>query len=285
MTLPAPIRAAVAGALHGVVEWLPVSSSGHVALLIDAAGWPEADPARRRERRALEVALHTGSLVPLSRRVAADLRTAPAPLALVAAGAAATGITSVIGAAAGDAVESRFAGPRSVAAGLAAGSAALIAAERAAGRAVDSPACAAARAVEPGACAVDSAGRAAGRTLAQLTPADIAAVGVAQGLAIWPGVSRRAATLAAARARGLDPEAASALSWAVGLPTLVAATAWQFWRARHELRAAPAAPVSGAAASAAVGLATAALPVRTARWPAAVWAAWRLALAAATLRR
>ncbi|MBJ7472219.1 MAG: hypothetical protein JHD16_13015, partial [Solirubrobacteraceae bacterium] len=222
MTPRAPTRAAIVGALHGVVEWLPVSSSGHVALLIDAARWPEAVPARRRERRALEVALHTGSLVPLGRRVAADLRAAPAPGALIAAGVAATAITSVIGAAAGDAVESRFAGPRSVAAGLAAGSVGLLLAERRAEQA-----------------ASVSGGR-TGRPLTGLSTADVVAVGVAQGLAIWPGVSRRAATLAAARARGLDPDAASVLSWATGFPTLVAATGWQFWRARDELRANPA---------------------------------------------
>lgn len=264
MTPPAPVRAAIAGALHGVVEWLPVSSSGHVALLIDAADWPEADPSRRRARRALEVALHTGSLLPLGARVAADVRAAPSPTSLIAAGVVATGITSVIGATAGPLVEERFAGPRSVAAGLAAGSLALLIAERSAARA--------------GAGSI-------GRPLATLTRADVAAVGIAQGMAIWPGVSRRAATLAAARARGLDPGAASTLSWATGLPTLAAATAWQFWRARGDLRAAPVAPLVGAAASAAVGTATAALPTRTAPWPAAAWAAWRLALAAATLRR
>ena len=256
----APTRAALAGALHGVVEWLPVSSSGHVALLIDAAGWPEREPSRRRERRALEVALHTGSLLPLGARVASDARAAPAPAALVAAGVVATGITSVIGALAGGAVERRFAGPRSVAAGLTAGSLALVLAER-------------------------TASDRTARSIADLTPADVVAVGAAQGLAIWPGVSRRAATLAAARARGLEPDAASALSWAAGLPTLAAATTWQFWRAREDLRADPVAPLVGAATSAAVGAATAEFPARTAGWPAFVWATWRVALAAATLRR
>lgn len=270
MTPPAPIRAALVGALHGVVEWLPVSSSGHVALLIDAADWPEADATRRRERRALEVALHTGSLLPLGARVAADVRAAPAPASLVVAGVVATGITSVIGATLGEVVEARFAGPRSVAAGLAAGSLALVLAERRA----TAPA-------EP--TAPNAAPR--GRALAALRPADVVAVGAAQGLAIWPGVSRRAATVAAARARGLDPAAASALSWATGLSTLAAATTWQFWRARDDLRAAPVAPLAGALTSAAVGTATRALPARTAGWPAAVWAAWRLALAAATLER
>ncbi len=263
MTWPDPVRGAVAGVLHGVAEWLPVSSSGHVALLIDAAGWPEAGEARRQERRALEVALHTGSLLPIGRRVLADVRDADRPVALVVAGLAATGITSVIGGLAGPAVERRFAGPRSVAAGLVAGSVALVAAERVAG----------------------SADSGEARTLDGLTAVDVVVVGAAQGVAIWPGVSRRAATLAAARARGLDPAAADTLSWVVGLPTLAAATVWQFWRARQSMLAAPAAPLAGATASAVAGHLTRDLPARTAAWPARRWALWRVALAALTLAR
>ncbi|MEN0015454.1 MAG: undecaprenyl-diphosphate phosphatase, partial [Solirubrobacteraceae bacterium] len=123
-------RAAAAGALHGVVEWLPVSSSGHVALLIEAAGWPEADDTRRTERRALEVALHTGSLLPLGALVAGDVRGSAAPDAVILGALAATAVTSVVGGVAGPLVEQRFAGPRSVAAGLVAGSVALVWAER-----------------------------------------------------------------------------------------------------------------------------------------------------------
>jgi undecaprenyl-diphosphatase len=279
VTLPPVIRAALAGSLHGVVEWLPVSSSGHVALLIDAAGWPEADPSRRTERRAIEVALHTGSLLPLGRRVSADLRVAAAPKTLAGAAVAATGLTSVVGGLAGPAVERRFAGPRSVAFGLVAGSIGLIAAERRAARLAGS------RPKSDGAAARDAPAPVRNRPLAELVPADVVAVGLAQGVAIWPGISRRAATLAAARARGLDAPAADTLSWATGLPTLAAATLWQFWRARTSLLAAPAAPLAGAAASAAVGHVTRSLPARTAAWPATRWAAWRGALAAATLAR
>ncbi|MEH3054581.1 MAG: hypothetical protein PGN13_11345 [Patulibacter minatonensis] len=255
--LPAPVRAGIAGIAHGALEWLPVSSSGHTALLIDAAGWPEADPARARQLRTLEVALHTGSLLPLGLRVLAHLRTSDAPGRLVAGGVASTAITSVVGAAAGPLIEERFAGPRAVAAGLVCGSVALLAAERVPAR----------------------------RGIAGLTATDVVAVGLAQGAAIWPGTSRRAATLAAARARGLHSEAADALSWAAGLPTLLGATTWQGYRDRSALGAAAGTVVAGAATSAATGLLTRALPDRTRRWPAAAWAAWRLTLAAATLQR
>lgn len=276
--LPGPVRAALVGAVHGVLEWLPVSSSGHVALLVDRAGWPEADPANARHLRTLEVALHTGSLVPLALRVAGDARASDAPARLLAAGAGATVITSVIGAVAGPQVEARFAGRRAVAAGLVAGSLALLIAERVA---AGTPT---ARADGPTAGAGNAASRSP-RDAASLTLADVLVVGVAQGCAIWPGVSRRAATLAAARARGLEPATADALSWAAGLPTLLGATTWQGYRDRDALAGAAATVAAGITASATVGLLTRGLPDRTRRWPAAAWATWRLALAGATLRR
>lgn len=272
-TPPAPLRAAIVGAVHGVLEWLPVSSSGHAALLVDWAGWPEADPANARQLRTLEVALHTGSLAPLGWRVADGARASEAPVRLLAAGVGATAITSVVGALAGPRIEKRFAGPRAVAAGLVAGSLALVVAERVVPAGADAHA--------PSA----QGRRSSGRTAAALSLADVLVVGLAQGCAIWPGVSRRAATLAAARARGLNPGTADALSWAAGLPTLLGATTWQGYRDRDALAAAAPTVATGALVSAGVGLASRAVPDRTRRWPAAAWVAWRLALAAATLRR
>lgn len=260
--LPAPLRAAVAGTLHGAAEWLPVSSSGHVALLIEAAGWPEAAPERRLERRALEVALHTGSIAPLAWRLWRDV--APADRARAAqVGLLATAATAVVAQLAGPAVEQRLAGPSAIASGLAAGSLGLLASERIGARRTG----------------------ASDRPIASATASDALLLGLAQSAAIVPGVSRRASTLAAAAALGYSPQAASSLSWAAGLPTLAAATAWQFTRARRELAAAPLVPLAGATASLLAGAATRELPVRTLGVPAAGWTAWRLALAAGTLRR
>ncbi len=107
---------------------------------------------------------------------------------------------------------------------------------------------------------------------------------MAQGAAIWPGTSRRATTLAAGWARGLSPEAADAFSWATGLTTVAGATVWQGWRDREELATGAGTALAGAVASAVAGQLTSSLPARTRRWPAAVWAAWRSALAAAVVR-
>ncbi|MDQ3768652.1 MAG: undecaprenyl-diphosphatase, partial [Actinomycetota bacterium] len=55
--MPTLARAALAGALHGPTELLPVSSSAHVALLQDE---PDAEL-----RKAFEVALHAGTAAAL----------------------------------------------------------------------------------------------------------------------------------------------------------------------------------------------------------------------------
>ena len=63
-----------------------------------------------------------------------------------------------------------------------------------------------------------------GRTFAQAGPADGLALGLAQALALVPGVSRSGATLTAARARGFDRSAARSLSWHAALPVILGAT-------------------------------------------------------------
>jgi undecaprenyl-diphosphatase len=59
------------------------------------------------------------------------------------------------------------------------------------------------------------------------------ALGVAQALALVPGVSRSGATLAAARALGYSRAEASRLSFGVAGPVLVGATALKAWRGRR----------------------------------------------------
>jgi undecaprenyl-diphosphatase len=60
---------------------------------------------------------------------------------------------------------------------------------------------------------------------------DGVALGVAQALALAPGVSRRGATVAAARVRGFDAAAADELSWQVGVPVMIGAGALKVGRA------------------------------------------------------
>ena len=153
-------------------------------------------------------------------------------------------------------VEERLGGPRSLAAGLVAGSAALALADRRTGR----------------------------RRRADARLADGAWLGLAQAAALVPGVSRTGATLAAARWRGFARAEAGRLSFAVAGPVLAGAAGLKGARV---LAAGAEAPRGALAAGTATAFASALAARRTLGlvrtrplWP---WAVERTALAAAIL--
>ncbi len=257
-----PTRRAVAlGLVQGPAELLPVSSSAHLILLPWLAGWDweRLDPELRK---SFEVALHAGAAGALlvgQRRVILeelrefDLRRASV-LALSFAPAAIAGYTLE------RPIERRLGGPGATAAGLLAGAAAMLIADR-----------------RPQVRGRGSAG-----------PADGLALGIAQAAALAPGVSRNGATLAAARWRGFTREHANMLSRTVALPVIVGAALFKGIRLRRRgvdpaLRRGMAA---GVAASFASTLASQRLINQVERdralWP---YAAYRGALAAVVLWR
>jgi undecaprenyl-diphosphatase len=244
----AEAEALALGLLHGPAELVPVSSSGHVAALPWLLGWQIAgwDGARRKE---LEVALHAGTAAALL-IASRPPRPRPALLAAAFAPPAVAGLTLE------RRIEGRLGTPGTLAAGLVAGAAALVAADR-----------------RPG-----------GRRARDARVADGLFLGLAQATALWPGVSRNGATLAAARARGFDRAEASRLSWEVALPVLLGATALKGTRLAshgHEGKLAPLAVGAGAALLSTLAAAKAiGFERRSALWP---WAAWRAGLAAAVL--
>jgi undecaprenyl-diphosphatase len=164
-----PLEHALAlGLLHGPAELLPVSSSAHTTLIPWLVGWPYA-------------------LGHMNVRRAAVLTLALAPPTL-------TGYLL------GGTIERRLGGPRSIAAGLIAGSLAMAVAD------------------------VRAGGRGEGeRSSEDAEPGDGLALGLAQASALMPGVSRSGATLSAARARGFSRRAAQGLSWEAGLPVILGA--------------------------------------------------------------
>jgi undecaprenyl-diphosphatase len=238
-------QAVALGALHGPAELVPVSSSAHVALLPQLLGWPAAR-LPGDVRKAFEVALHAGTLVGL---------VALVPRPSVAFAIVATAPPAVTGFLLEDPIEQRLGGVRATAAGLLAGSALLVAAD---------------------ACAT---GR---RPAADATAADALALGLAQTLALWPGLSRLGVTVAAARLRGFDREAAFTLGRQAGLPVIAGATGLKAWRlARRGLAPELRAPFAAGAAAALAGtLAAAPLRATTSVRPAALE---RVVLAAAAL--
>ncbi|HMJ33102.1 MAG TPA: undecaprenyl-diphosphate phosphatase [Baekduia sp.] len=241
-----PLAHAVAlGALHGPAELVPVSSSAHVALIPQLMDWPSARlPAD--VRKAFEVALHTGTLAGL-------LVLVDRPAACFAA--ITTGPPAAVGFLLEDTIERRLGGVRATAAGLIAGSVLLLVADAVGGER---------------------------RGAADATATDALALGLAQTLALWPGLSRLGVTVAAARLRGFDRGSAFTLGREAGLPIVAGATGLKAWRlARRGLAPDLRAPfAAGAAAALAATLAAAPLRSSTSVRPAALE---RVVLAAAAL--
>lgn len=186
------------GLLHGPAELLPVSSSGHVAVVPWLCGWPYS-LLDGELRKAFEVALHAGTATALLIGLRDEVGEAARELDRWRIQLVVLSFVppAVVGFAFERPIERRLGTPATVAAGLALGSLAMAAADAAgSGRR---------RRAEAGAC-------------------DALCLGLAQACALMPGVSRNGATLAAARARGFARADASLLSRHVALPIIVGAT-------------------------------------------------------------
>lgn len=259
-------RALLLGLVQGPTEALPVSSSAHIALLARARGGLEAweDP---EQRNALEVALHAGAAVALLVVLRDELRAGARDLD--GAHAAALALALAPPALVGYLLEHRL--ERRASAGGASGNFHLLAAGLALGAAA----------------LAYADGRPRRRRLAELRPGDGLALGLAQALALLPGVSRNGAALTAARARGFAREDAHALSWRVGLPLLAGAAALKGLRLAQRGAPSRSAPALAAGAGAAFLSTLACAPLlragvrRRPLWP---FALYRVALAALAWR-
>jgi undecaprenyl-diphosphatase len=199
-------RAIVLGAVQGPTELLPVSSSAHLTLIPWLAGW-EVEGRDPELQKSFEVALHTGAagalLVGQRRVIAEELRSFDARKAAVLALSFLP--PAICGLALERPIERRLGGPLSTAAGLLAGAAAMVAADR----------------------------RPQVRDRGEATALDGLALGVAQAAALVPGISRNGATLTAARWRGFTREHANMLSRTVALPVIVGAAVLKGIRLRR----------------------------------------------------
>ncbi len=198
-----PLRHALAlGLLQGPTELLPVSSSAHTTLLPLLAGWPYAE-LDGEQRKSFEVALHAGAGLALAVHLRRELRAGAALLDRRWAQLLALSLAPpvLIGLLLGPLIERRLGGRASIVAGLVAGAVAMALA--------------------------DTRGATGGRGWSEASTGDGLALGVAQALALVPGVSRNGATLTAARARGFDRRGAQVLSWGVALPVVLGAAALQ----------------------------------------------------------
>jgi undecaprenyl-diphosphatase len=208
--------AALLGAVQGITEFLPVSSSAHLLLGRAALGWGE-EPFGL----VFDVATHLGTLAAVAVYFREDLlamaRALPrlfsdAPEArlmrLVAVG---TLPVIVVGLLFADWIEAHARLPVVTIVTLAAGALGLLAVER----------------LGPRMRGVDD-----------LTPADATAFGIAQAAALIPGLSRSGSTITIGMLLGVRRDAAARFSFLLGVPAVLAAAGKAGLEMRHV-------PVSG----------------------------------------
>jgi undecaprenyl-diphosphatase len=190
-------RALILGALHGPAELLPISSSGHIALIPWLLGW-DRDGSDPELRKAFEVALHAGTAAALLITLRGEVEEAMHGMSPRLAGHIALSFAppAIAGYTLEREIERRLGTPATIAAGLVCGSLVMAWADR-------SPQT---------------------RRSADADWRDALWLGFAQASALVPGVSRNGATLAAARRRRFTREEANKLSRHVALPVIAGAT-------------------------------------------------------------
>ena len=213
-------HAIVLGAVQGLTEFLPISSSGHLILVPWLMGWNELENNPELER-AFDVALHIGTFAgaaayfreDLVRLGAAVLRTSPRDvaddpdarmawlLALSAVPAAVAGAT-LDAAIDGEIAPEWMIGVLLVVFGLV-----LLAADRLAS---------------------------GGRQERHFRPRDALLMGAAQACALVPGVSRSGATISMSRFLGFARNDAARLSFLMSLPVIGGAGVYELVRVMRE---------------------------------------------------
>ena len=206
------LQAIVLGVVQGLTEFIPVSSSGHLILVAWLFGWEELN-ANPDLKKTFDVALHIGTFVGAAAYFAPDLkRFAQAGLATIRHRRVETSderlawlllLSSLPGAAAGALlegfIEEELGREWLIAVMLIAFGLVLAVADRAKGK----------------------------RASEEFGIRDATLMGLAQALALSPGVSRSGATITAGRWLGFERDAAARLSFLMSLPIIGGAAAFR----------------------------------------------------------
>ncbi|MGH9226566.1 MAG: undecaprenyl-diphosphate phosphatase [Acidimicrobiales bacterium] len=199
------VHAVVVGIVQGLTEFFPVSSSGHLILVPWLFGWRELT-ANPDLKKTFDVALHLGTFIGAAAYFSPDLRRfAKAAVTSIRRRQVETTderlawlllLSSLPGAAVGAGLESLIEDELGrewvIAVMLIVFGLVLAAADRNRGT----------------------------RTSDEFGVRDAAAMGLAQALALSPGVSRSGVTISAARWRGFDRDSATRLSFLMSLPII-----------------------------------------------------------------
>lgn len=205
------LEAVLLGLVEGVTEFLPVSSTGHLILVGDLLGF-KGPPGR-----VFEVAIQLGAILAVcvvywqklwaaARGAASDAVARRFWLSILVAFLPA----AVIGFMLHGVIKSYLFNPWTVSAALIAGGIAIIVIERMVKIVRYS-------------------------SIEAVPLARIAGVGLCQTIAMFPGVSRSGATIMGGLLLGLDRKTAAEFSFILAIPTMLGATALDFWKNRDAL--------------------------------------------------
>ncbi len=212
-----PLVAILLGIVEGLTEYLPVSSTGHLILIGHFLGG-DGDAAK-----SFEIVIQLGAILAV---VVHYRRLLAARLAGLASGdAASKGLlvalvvafipAAVAGLLLRKAIKAHLFGPIPVAAALIVGGVVMIVVER-----------------------IRKAKHEEGLTgLEHVTPGRALVIGLGQCVSLWPGSSRSMCTIVSGQLAGLSTATAAEFSFLLALPTLGAATLFEFVKARHEFAA------------------------------------------------
>ena len=207
------LEAAFLGLLEAATEFLPVSSTGHLILFVDLIGF-EGPPGQ-----VFEVVIQLGAILavcvlfaPRLVRVALGLPRDPGARRFALVVALAFLPAAVLGVLLHDFIKSVLFSPYVVCVALVLGGVAILAIERA---------------------------RPVPRVLAveQFTPTMALGIGLAQCLAMVPGVSRSGATIMGALLFGVERRTAAEFSFFLAIPTMFGAAGYDLWKNRDALTA------------------------------------------------
>jgi undecaprenyl-diphosphatase len=203
-------EAAVLGAVQGLTEFIPISSSGHLVIVPALFGWP------KEQGIAFEVLLHTASLLALLIYFSGDLldlvrgalgrdRDSLRLGGLLLVASIPAGIAGLFFA---DFFEAQYDDASGAALQLLLTAVILVAAEQV----LRFHERRRARLGEPM------------RSMRDMNAVDATAVGIGQAVAIVPGISRSGSTIAAALAFGIARDDAARFAFLLAIPALIGAT-------------------------------------------------------------
>lgn len=183
------IKVIILGIVQGVAEFLPISSSGHLAVLSSLFGFEEDD------NLLLAIALHAGTLLSIVLYYRNDLLALlkPERFKLVLYIGLGTIPAVIVGLGLKDLMDQLVSSPLFIAGFFGLTAAFLFFLHNRAPQ---------------------------GRTLEDLTPAHACLIGVFQAIAILPGVSRSGSTISIATRMGYNHEDAARFSFLLGVPAI-----------------------------------------------------------------